>query len=199
MKINLGCGNKLLEDYVNVDLYAPGAIQADILTWKPDGLADEVLAIHVVEHLRRDQVVPFLRHVRSYLAPGGKLIVEMPDREKCLSLLRDDWSWRAGILGLMGDRTGDPVLFGDWVKWREANRDAITDAVESLDFASIHGMIPDQFRLPGQQHEHIWTEAEFAAACHEAGQFWVTCSDPLFHGQRNYRDARWVAERTDNV
>jgi hypothetical protein len=199
MKINLGCGNKLLDGYANVDLYAPGAIQADILTWQPDGLADEVLAIHVVEHLRRDQVVPFLKHVRSYLAPGGKLIVEMPERLRCLALLRHAATWRLGLLGIMGDRTGDPVLFDDWVRWRNAKWGAITDAVEAVDFAAIHGMIPDQFRLPGQQHEYVWTEAEFAAACHEAGQFWVTCSGPLFHGQRNYRDTRWVAERIDDV
>ena len=62
MKLNLGCGDKILEGYVNVDVADERAgaapdINCDIsgLSIFEDNCAEEILAVHVVEHFWRAQ------------------------------------------------------------------------------------------------------------------------------------------------
>ena len=68
LRLNLGCGDKILPGYINVDL-APGRageqpdVVCDLTTRLPfaDAVADKVLSVHVVEHVYRWQVTPMLR------------------------------------------------------------------------------------------------------------------------------------------
>jgi predicted SAM-dependent methyltransferase len=60
MKLNLGCGDKILPGYVNVDVAPsragrPPDVLCDLRSLGPfeDASADEVLAVHVVEHFWR--------------------------------------------------------------------------------------------------------------------------------------------------
>ena len=57
MKLNLGCGDKILPGYVNVDVAESRAgkrpdVLCDLhrLTPFEDNSADEILSVHVVEH-----------------------------------------------------------------------------------------------------------------------------------------------------
>ncbi len=68
MKLNLGCGDKILEGYVNVDVVDERAgavpdINCDIsdLSIFEDNYAEEILAVHVVEHFWRWEVVDVLK------------------------------------------------------------------------------------------------------------------------------------------
>lgn len=86
VKLNLGCGNKLLKDYVNVDVVEtrqgqkPDVI-SDIrkLDAFPDDSADEILAVHVVEHFWRWEVGNILKEWIRVLRPGGTMILECPN------------------------------------------------------------------------------------------------------------------------
>lgn len=49
----------------------------------PDGCAQVVQAIHLFEHFPRWRAEDVLRDWRRLLAPGGMLILELPDLEKC--------------------------------------------------------------------------------------------------------------------
>ena len=86
MKLHLGCGRHVLEEYINIDAQDPRAhIKWDRLDNIPGinpGSADEILIVHVFEHLWPDEVLSHIEYWHSILRPGGVLILEMPDLYK---------------------------------------------------------------------------------------------------------------------
>ena len=72
VKLNLGCGDKILGGYANVDVAESRAgrrlnILCDLRALTPfeDNSADEILSVHVVEHFWRWEVVGVLMGARS--------------------------------------------------------------------------------------------------------------------------------------
>jgi predicted SAM-dependent methyltransferase len=88
MKLNLGCGRDLRPGYVNVD-FRPisGVDQYYDLSKFPwpwaDGSAEEILMLDFLEHFPYRQTYTILHECWRVLAPGGKLIVQVPDLEQC--------------------------------------------------------------------------------------------------------------------
>jgi SAM-dependent methyltransferase len=86
LKLNLGCGDKILPGYVNVDVVEARAgmrpdVICDLHDLAPfaDNSADEILSVHVVEHFWRWEVRDILREWMRVLKPGGRMIVECPN------------------------------------------------------------------------------------------------------------------------
>lgn len=111
MKLHLGCGQKYLEGYVNID-YPPDkhTVQdsacadkfADItrLKYKKESV-DEIRLHHVFEHFPRAVACGLLVCWRSWLKLGGKLTIEVPDFERTAwSVLSPFSSHRAKTVAL---------------------------------------------------------------------------------------------------
>jgi len=99
--VNLGCGARHHPDWTNFDLVpaGPGVVACDLTRGipLPDAQCDAVYHSHVLEHLRPDDALPFLRECRRILKPGGVLRVVVPDLEQaCREYLRTLEVARAG-------------------------------------------------------------------------------------------------------
>jgi SAM-dependent methyltransferase len=130
VKLNLGCGDKLLAGYVNVDIVQSRAgMQPDVisdlrkLSCFDASYADEILAVHVVEHFWRWEVVDILKEWLRVLKPGGRMILECPNlRFACEEFLKNpDQAASPGPSGqrsmwvFYGDpRWQDPLMVHRW-------------------------------------------------------------------------------------
>ena len=116
VRLHLGCGGKLLKEFINVDLPNNWSdtkpdVEADVTKRLPfaDGYADEILAVHVLEHLNRWDLPAVLKEWTRVLKPGGLMVVELPCLDKILSLYAhamidgNDPDPRLTIMGLYGD------------------------------------------------------------------------------------------------
>lgn len=123
VRLNLGCGDKILDGFINVDV-APSRggrhpdVQCDVRTLDQFGIeyADEIMAIHLIEHIDRWEVAGVLKRWREVLKTGGKLILETPNLiSACKALLADPVN--AARPGKSGQMTMWP-LYGD-PSWRD--------------------------------------------------------------------------------
>lgn len=83
MKLNIGCGLHIKKDYINIDIhkkYHPNIV-ADVTKGLPfeDNSVEEILVIHVLEHLFYIQAEPFIKECYRVLKPEGVIEIEVPD------------------------------------------------------------------------------------------------------------------------
>ena len=88
IKLHLGSGEKYLEGYINIDfpptehtVMSPRVDQyADItkLSYLENSI-DEIRSHHLFEHFTRAEALKLLVRWRSWLKPGGTLVIETPD------------------------------------------------------------------------------------------------------------------------
>lgn len=89
LRLNLGCGHRPLDDYVNVDMRAlPGVdvvATVDHLPFDANEL-DEIYSAHVVEHFPQEQLTRrLLPYWFSLIRPGGEFRSVVPDAGAMLS------------------------------------------------------------------------------------------------------------------
>lgn len=116
VRLNVGSGNKRIDGYLNVDLDGQADIYADVIDIPlPDNSADEILAVHVLEHLERWNAPKALAEWFRLLKPGAMLILELPDVIKCCENIVNGIRKEDSIYGLYGDPTMEnPLMCHRW-------------------------------------------------------------------------------------
>jgi predicted SAM-dependent methyltransferase len=91
IRLNVGCGNKKLDGYLGCDFgdnYSGDQpdVVCDIRELPFDNdFADEVLAVHVLEHFYVWEAEDVVNEWIRVLKPGGKLVIEVPCLDKIIN------------------------------------------------------------------------------------------------------------------
>lgn len=110
MKLHLGCGNKLLPGYLNVDLnsklditltldkaHEAPYMELDILQIDrifPAESIDEIYSEYVFEHIPSTKLPEFFYSCASVLKRGGELIFTVPDMRMIIDYHLDKKHWK---------------------------------------------------------------------------------------------------------
>jgi predicted SAM-dependent methyltransferase len=87
LRLNMGCGDKRKEGWVNIDLHPAADIKTDVRRKLPfcSNSACVIYSEHLFEHLEYpEEAMQFLRESHRVLAPGGMFSVGVPDTELVL-------------------------------------------------------------------------------------------------------------------
>ena len=100
LKLNLGCGNDIRPDYINIDKYNnTGNVdyQWDLSKLEvEDETIDEIFTSHVFEHIGINDIYSVVEEWRRALKPGGDLIMRLPNLEHEVNIwlnTPDDKKW----------------------------------------------------------------------------------------------------------
>lgn len=167
LKLHLGSGGSYLPGWINVDNFeyenndtsrtdSVYDIKMDIRELDvEDDSVDEIMLIHVMEHFVRWESIGLIKQFHRKLKPGGLLIIEMPDLDKCI-----EWYLRGKAaphmdtpLGSMN--MGKTQFYGN--QW------------DKLDY---------------ETHRYVWTLSEFTDVL-QAENFVIVQADhnALFHAK----------------
>lgn len=172
MKINFGCGRRVLREYFNVDAvhnskapYAPELLHAIEFDQDgsvrnplplPSGCADELFSAHVVEHVHDWQAPHLLAEWKRLIRPGGALVLELPNIEAAARHLLEGKS-------------------DQWCMW------------------PLYG--DGSHRDPWMCHKYGYTPKTIRRLVEEAGFVDVRLLPPQTHGPRPDRDMRVEARK----
>lgn len=131
VRLHLGCGTVKLSGWINVDgdymSHDPEVAIHNITQRFPleDNTVDQILTVHVIEHLSRQFVMPMFQEFYRICRPGGSVAMEWPDLLKmCQEVVNNpDCFWthdkrltKRTLSGIYGDsaRYPDPVMLHKW-------------------------------------------------------------------------------------
>jgi predicted SAM-dependent methyltransferase len=148
-KLHLGCGTRVLDGWLNVDIEpcSPQVLRLDATQPFPfaDASFDYLFSEHMIEHLSYPQGLQMLTECRRVLKPGGVLRIATPDL--------------AFLVALYG--TGKSALQNAYLEWARAR--FIAWAPEASDTFVINNFVRDW------GHQFVYDAKTLHRALHDAG------------------------------
>lgn len=145
MRLNIGCGTKHLDGYVNVDVDPTLDPQPDMVAdirelGLADNSVDEILAVHVLEHLYLWEAKRALADWHRMLRSDGLLVLELPNALKCARNLLRGSGENLSMWGLYGDpRSENPLMAHRW-GWSPGS---LRKVLERVGFVGIEEQVPE--------------------------------------------------------
>jgi len=99
--LNIGCGDKKLKGFVNIDIDPKADLQIDVRKGLPfaDNTVSGIYNEHFIEHLNHAEGISFLRECRRVLKPNGILRIATPDLDNIINLYtNDDWNTKSEMV-----------------------------------------------------------------------------------------------------
>lgn len=190
LKLNLGCGHKLYDGWVNVDAVKPkGELPANVMFVEDDFRAlnhfqentvSEMVGLHIVEHVPVYDLEPMLIRWHEVLKPGGVVVVEMPCIIKsCVNLLQmlatkdSNIYYNLGLKGIFGEPDPtNPYMEHKW-GW---TFETLAQQFRNAGFVNIQEQIPQthmktvrDFRLYAEKAKNE-EQASTTASNQQAGK-----------------------------
>ena len=82
-KLHIGCGNRILKDWINTDLYNLNGVDFQLNLRKPlvfsSSYIDAIYCEHVLEHFTFEDALQILKEFYRVLKPGAMLRIGVPD------------------------------------------------------------------------------------------------------------------------
>ena len=190
IKLNIGCGGRPLEGYINIDMdtteelkrrypshtFFPGfqSYQYDIfnLPYK-DGEVEEIRADALVEHLSFLEEPKFFKEIYRVLKPGGFLKFSTPDFEETVKdwlKAKDDWKE-------FFRNDSEAIEKNHWFGNYSYSRDNRWGYLTAMIFGSQNG--------EGQFHKNCYTEGKIRAMLKYLGFKDVKISRERWQGDRD--------------
>ena len=93
MKLNLGCGNAKLSDWINVDINPDADVITDFRNGLPfnDNTFQFIYSEHVLEHFSYPEAQMILRECYRVLSDQGVMRIAMPDLDYLIRKYGSDW------------------------------------------------------------------------------------------------------------
>ncbi len=150
VRINLGSGLTRFPGraWINADRNGDPDVHCEAfpLPFETD-YADEIWAIHLLEHIHRAEAGTALYEWFRVLKPGGLLVLELPCLDKIAQLIvNGEKNMRLTVMGLFGDpRDEKPDMLHKWC-WSKAE---LTDTLQGVNFQDVQIQEPI-FHLPAR-------------------------------------------------
>jgi predicted SAM-dependent methyltransferase len=146
VRLNIGSGIHRWPGFVNCDAYGDADVITDCkkLPFETD-YADEIHAIHFVEHIPRLEIDNMFVNWHRVLKRGGKLCIEVPCLNKMAQMILDgEKNIRMTLLGIFGDpRDPKPGMMHAWSYTQEE----LSEILRQAGFENIQVMEP-KFHFP---------------------------------------------------
>lgn len=199
MKINIGCGGRPLEGYVNIDqdsledlrVRYPGRDFSDNLIIKnynifslpyKDGEVNEVRADGLLEHLSFKEEPMFLNEVCRVIAPKGRFVCTVPDFEMtCKAWLEADDNWQDFY-----DDSDEAILSNHWFGTYSYDNENRWGYLMATFYGSQNGL--------GQYHKNGYSEGKLKRMLNKIGFDSVKVERFRWKGDRDFM-LRAIAEK----
>jgi len=147
IRLNVGAGDKKWPGWTNCDAHGDQDVLTDCRTlpFNADH-ADEIQAIHFVEHIPRMEVDNMIADWHRVLKAGGKLVIEVPCMNKIAqNIVSGEKNLRMTMLGIFGDpRDARAGMMHAWCYTKEE----LTEIVRQAGFDKVEVVDPHFHHKP---------------------------------------------------